>query len=501
MNQAATHSDPAHPDAAPGAQPHTAGYAYQDVVRTHFEAMASERAHWIQVNQYYYDDLEKLYRMMIPPGSRVLEIGSGNGDLLAAVRPSYGVGIDFSPAFVQQARQRHPHLTFLEMDAVALDLDETFEYVILAGTLEYLGDIQEVLTRLRRVCTPQTRVIVNYHSYLWEPALRLGERIGQRMPLPAQSWLSGTDIANLLQLTGYRIIKEGRRLLFPRRVPVLSALLNRYVAHLPIVNHLCLTGYLVARLDGTPTVTHHAADSPYSCSVIVPARNEEGNIEAAIQRMPRLGRHTEIIFVEGHSTDGTFAEIQRVASVYGQDWDIKVLKQDGKGKGDAVRKGFEAASGDVLMILDADLTVPPEDLPKFFDVIVSGRGEFANGCRLVYPRSRKAMPFRNTLANKFFGSMFSYLLGQPFKDTLCGTKALWRRDYQKIVAGRGFFGDFDPFGDFDLLFGASKLNLHIVDVPVRYDERSYGQSNIQHTREGLILLRMCAYASRKIKFV
>jgi hypothetical protein len=431
----------------------------------------------------------------------VLEIGSGTGDLLAAVKPAYGVGIDFSPAFVVAARRRHPHLTFLEMDATALDLPESFDYVILAGTLEYLSDIQEVLTRLRRVCTPQTRIIVNYHSYLWEPMLHLGERIGQRMPLPAQSWLSGTDIANLLELTGYRVIKEGRRMLFPRRVPLLSTVLNRYVAQLPIVNHLCLTGYLVARIDGPEPEAEEEPASPYSCSVIIPARNERGNIEAAMQRMPRLGRHTEVIFIEGHSSDGTYEEIERVAALYGDTWDIKMLKQDGKGKGDAVRKAFAAATGDVLMILDADLTVPPEDLPKFFDVIVSGRAEFANGCRLVYPRSREAMPLRNTLANKIFGSLFSYLLGQPFKDTLCGTKALWKRDYDKIVAGRNFFGDFDPFGDFDLLFGASKLNLHIVDVPVRYNERSYGQSNIQHTREGLILLRMCAYASRKIKFI
>lgn len=214
-----------------------------------------------------------------------------------------------------------------------------------------------------------------------------------------------------------------------------------------------------------------------------------------------MGSHTEVIFVEGHSTDGTFDEIQRVARRYGADWDIKVLKQDGKGKGDAVRAGFQVASGDVLMILDADLTVPPEDLPKFFDVLVSGRGEFANGCRLVYPRSRRAMPFRNSVANKAFGSIFSYLLDQPIKDTLCGTKALWRRDYEQIVAGRSFFGDFDPFGDFDLLFGAARLNLDIVDVPIRYVDRRYGYSNIQHTREGLILLRMCAYASRKIKFI
>lgn len=474
-------------------------YRYRDVIRSHFESMAGQRDQWVARNRYYYQDLEAFYRSVVPAGARVLEVGSGTGDLLAALQPSRGVGIDFSPAFVQLARARHPQLTFLEMDAEALALDEQFDYVILAGLLGYLADIQAALTRLQRVCTPQTRVIATFHSYLWEPVLRLGERVGQRMPLPAQSWLSGQDIANLLQITGFRVVKTGRRMLLPRGVPLTAGLLNRYVAQLPLINRLCLTGYVVARPDST-TDTETAA-SLHSCSVVIPARNERGNIEAAVRRMPRLGRHTEIIFVEGHSTDGTFEEIGRVARVYGKDWDIKVLKQDGVGKGDAVRKAFGVASGDVLLILDADLTVPPEDLPKFFDVIVSGRGEFANGSRLVYPRSRDAMPVANTFANKIFGSIFGYLLGQSVKDTLCGTKGLWRDDYQKIAAGRTFFGDFDPFGDFDLLFGASKLNLDIVDVPVRYVEREYGRSNIQHLKEGLVLLRMCSYASKKIKFV
>ena len=450
-------------------------------------------------NQAYYQDIERFVRGVVPAGASVLEVGSGTGDLLAATAPARGVGIDLSPEFVELARKRHPDLTFLEMDVEALDLHERFDYVILAGTLSYLGDIQNALANLRQVCTPRTRLVIAFHNFLWEPVLRVGELIGQRMPVPAQSWLSEGDVENLLQVTGYRVVKRGRRMLLPRDVPGVSTVVNRYVARLPLINPLCLTVFHIARLDPASEETN--GRSPYSCSVVIPARNEKGNIETALQRMPRLGSHTEVIFVEGHSSDGTFEEIQRVAEKYGDRWDIKVLKQAGKGKGDAVRQGFEAASGDILIILDADLTVAPEDLTKFFDVLASGRGEFANGCRLIYPSTRDAMPLRNTLANKVFGVIFTYLLGQRFKDTLCGTKALWRKDYQRIVAGRAFFGDFDPFGDFDLLFGASKLNLQITEVPIRYAERSYGRSNIQHIRSGLVLLRMCLYDSRKIKFV
>jgi len=472
---------------------------HKALVRGHFDRLAGQRQRWVERNRFYYRDLEAFYRRAVQPGARVLEVGCGLGDLLAAVQPARGVGIDISPAFVELARQRHPQLAFLEMDAEALDLDETFDYVILAGTIGWLTDIQRAFSRIRGVCGPATRVIVTFHNFLWEPVLRVGEVIGQRMPLPPQNWVSEDDVANLLQLTGFRTVKRGKRLLFPKDVLGLAPALN-VLGQLPLLNELCLTTYLVARLDSSAKLPKTPKKPDFSVSVVVPARNERGNIEPLMQRLPRLGRETEVIFVEGHSTDGTFEEIERVAAAYGRDWPIKVFKQEGRGKGDAMRKGFDLATGDILIILDADLSVAPEDLPKFVDVLATGRAELANGCRLVYPHTEQAMPVRNTLANKLFGNMFSYLLGQRFKDTLCGTKALWRRDYQKIAAGRSYFGDFDPFGDFDLLFGASRLNLHIVDVPVRYHERAYGRSNIQHVRAGLLLLRMCAYAARKLKF-
>jgi glycosyltransferase involved in cell wall biosynthesis len=234
--------------------------------------------------------------------------------------------------------------------------------------------------------------------------------------------------------------------------------------------------------------------------VIIPARNEAGNIEDAVRRTPKMGTWTELIFVEGHSKDDTWDEIERVRAAY-PERRITTLRQTGKGKGNAVREGYAVATGDILMILDADLTMPPEDLPKFYDAISSGKAEFANGSRLVYPMDKKAMQFLNMIANKFFGLSFSWLLGQKVKDTLCGTKVLTRQHYLKIAANRAYFGEFDPFGDFDLLFGADKQNLKIRDIPIRYRERTYGTTNIQRWRHGLLLFRMLGVAARKLKFI
>ena len=475
---------------------------FQREMRAYFDLIGPDLPKWQRRNRYYYRDLERLHQFLIPPGSRVLEIGCGLGDLLGALQPEVGVGIDFSAPIVRLAQQNHPNLQFYCLDAETLQPEQLapehrqFDYILLTGVLGYLGDVQTTLARLCPFCHSRTRVILAFHNYLWEPLLRFAEVIGQRRPQPAQSWLSMDDVVNLLTVTGFTPLKRGRRFLLPKQIPGLSFLVNRYLAPLPGVQHACLTSYVVARLH--PSLCEPAPEP--SCSVVIPARNEAGNIRDAIARLPQLGHHTEVIFVEGHSQDNTWEEIQALVGEYKGPFTLKAFQQNGKGKADAVRLGFAEASGDVLMILDADLTVPPEDLPHFMAVMASGLGEFINGSRLVYPRSKTAMPWLNTVANKIFAQIFSFLLEQPLKDTLCGTKVLWKDDYQRIIAGRRYFGDFDPFGDFDLLFGAAKLNLHIVEVPIRYQPRSYGESNIAHFKEGLVLLKMCLYASRKLKF-
>jgi len=468
----------------------------KDVLRKLLDAQAPESDRWRRKNRYYYEEVERIVRFHIPGGASVLEIGCGTGDLLAALAPSRGVGIDISPKTLEIAHSKHPGLTFLVGDAEDIPLSENFDYIILSDLIGYLGDVQRAFEQLNGVCHPRTRVILTYFNYLWEPILRAGERLGIKRPQPDQNWLSLGDLQNLLSLAGFQTVSMAYKVLLPIRVPLLSSLCNRVLANLPLLRNLCLVETIIARPAPVPV-----PEETLSCTVVVPARNERGNIENAVHRIPPMGRHTGIVFVEGNSRDGTAEEIERAIAAY-PDRDVKLLRQGGGvGKGDAVRKGFAAAIGDVLMILDADLTVPPEELPKFLKALCSGRGEFVHGSRLVYPMEKQAMRFLNTLGNKFFSLAFTWLLDQRFKDTLCGTKVLYRRDYERIAAGRSYFGDFDPFGDFDLIFGAAKLDLKILEVPIRYRERTYGTTQISRFRHGWLLLRMCLFALRRIKFV
>src|SRR5262245_53036804 len=443
--------------------------------------------------RYYHWLLKRYCAFLVPPGQRVLEVGCGLGDLLSAVQPSHGAGVDFSPAVIELARQRYPQFEFAVADALDFATPEKFDYLLLSDLVNDLPDVQALLTRLHEVSHSGTRLVVNFFNNLWRPVLAVAERIGAKAPTLPQNWLSSSDMKNLLHLAGWEVIKEDTRILWPLRTPLLALVANRWMA--PLLRPLCLTVFLVARPR-----PRSAPDRQYRCTVVVPARNEAGNIESAVQRTPEMGLGTELIFIEGGSTDNTWAEIQRVKEKYPHR-DIKILKQQSKGKGGAVREAFAMATGDLLFILDADLTMPPEQLPKFYEVARSGTADFVNGVRLVYPMEQEAMRFFNMVANRFFGSAFTWLLGQPIKDTLCGTKVLFRKDYEAIARHRSYFGDFDPFGDFDLLFGAAKLNLRILDLPIRYQARTYGETNIQRWRHGWLLLRMTAFAATRLKFI
>lgn len=465
--------------------------------------LSLRQAHWDGVANvpsrswggYYHSRLHEIYRLAIPEGMCILEVGCGTGDLLAALRPSEGLGIDISPEMIGCARTKYPDLEFIALDAHKLDLEgRQFEVVVLSDVVNDFWDLQLVLEKLKPHCLPHTRLVFNFHSHLWQWPLSVAQAMGVATQVMPQNWFTRHDLRNLLELSGFETLRDWEEVLLPLSFPIASYLANRFLVRVVPFRWGALANILVARPAAAP-----AKHNP-TVTVVVAARNEAGHIEELLSRIPDMGGGTEIIFVEGNSGDDTWGAIER-SIANNPDRNCKLIKQTGVGKGDAVRAGFDAASGEILMILDADITVPPEDLPRFFDVLVSGKGEFANGVRLVYPMQEEAMRFANLIGNKFFSWAFSWLLGQPIRDTLCGTKVLWASDYKRLAANRAYFGSLDPFGDFDLLFGAAKLNLKIVEVPIRYRSRRYGETNIQRWRHGWLLLRMVALAAWRIKFV
>jgi SAM-dependent methyltransferase len=464
--------------------------------RAYFARAARERPAHPTARDFMAEDLRQTLARLIPSDASVLEVGCGAGDLLAGLPHATRVGVDLLPEVVEEARRRHPGLSFHERDASDLQGLPMYDAIVCDRLVHSVLDIRALLTSLRDRLTDGGRVYLTAFNYLWELPTRLAEATGWKLPSPLSNWLSESDYENLFELCGLEAVRYEDRLLVPMPVPG-SDLVNRYLAKLPGWQRLSLYRVYVLRKREIPPPRSRAV----KVTVVVPTRNEAGNVEGAIARTPVMGAGTELIFVEGGSSDGTWEKIQETVAAYRGPLTLRAYQQSGKGKGDAVRLGFEKATGDLLMILDADLTVPPEDLPVFFDAAVRGQSDFLQGTRLVYPMDPGAMRFFNKLGNVAFSQLFSYLLQQPIKDTLCGTKVLWKSDYERIAAARHVFGDFDPYGDFDLIFGAARLGLKIGEIPVRYRERVYGETNISRWSGGWLLLKMSSVAARKLKYV
>lgn len=446
-------------------------------------------------SKLYHQTLKDFVKFYVEEGRDVLALGKLAGELLKTVKPARGVGVDSDSLIIKKLAQKYKSFTFKQFDIEQNTFDDKFDYIFAIDVISDLADVQKTLSYLNNLTYSHTRLIFNYHNFLWEPILKLAAFLGLIQKRIDQNWLSPQDVKNLLYLTGFEIVKEEQFLLLPIYIPFVTAFLNKILASLPLIRNFCLINFVVARPKPV------SFSKQYTVSVIVPVRNEEKNILGVIKRMPEMGTHCEIIFVEGGSKDKTREEIfAQIKNFEGQK-DISFVPQDkGGGKANAVRLGFAEAKGEILAILDGDLTVAPEDLPKFYEAIASGKGEFINGSRLVYKLEKDSMRLLNIFGNKFFSFLFTWLLAQPIKDTLCGTKVLFAKDYKRIKKQRKFFGDFDPFGDFDLLFGASKLALKILEIPIRYKARTYGSTNINRFEHGWLLLKMSFLALKKFKF-
>jgi hypothetical protein len=362
-------------------------------------------------------------------------------------------------------------LYYKDLEKVYKNFTKAGGEVILDNVIGDIPDLQTYFENLRRQLSTSTKVLISYHNHKWEPILTLASRLGLRRKVGIQNWLDHEDLKDILDISGFKIVSSHKRF-------------------------LGITEITIAQ----PTPQLPAANREFTTSIIIPARNEEESIPKIVPSIPKFGKSQEIIFVEGGSEDKTWEQIQKEhAKKHNKNLKIKAFKQTGKGKADAVRLGLKKARGDILIIYDADRTVRPSDLPKFYNALAKGTGEFANGSRLVYPMEGQAMQTLNKIGNQVFSSIFTKIFGQHFKDTLCGTKALFRSNFLEMEKDYLKYLEIDPFGDFALIFSAIKHNLKVVEIPVRYREREYGVTNINRFYHGLLLAKLALIAFKEFK--
>ncbi len=473
----------------------------KNIVKKHFDNLASERSSWIKKSIGFYNEDIRFMKELIPAGSSILEIGCGNGYLIGSLNPSYGLGVDISSKMIIEAKNKYKDIDFIESDIEEEQffdkIDRTFEYIIISDTIGYLTDIENTLENLHSLCNMDTRIIIAHYSPFWEPILNIAAKFKLKMPEISKSLLNENDISSLLSSSEFETVKKQKKIIFPFKFLGLGRLINRFFSCLPVLSSLCVRNYVISR-----SLKYHSSELPSSASVIIPCRNEKGNIRNALKRLPVFTKDIEIIFVEGNSSDGTWEEVKKVvkdSTFIKKGFTLKAVQQKGKGKADAVFQAFSLATNDVLIILDGDLTVPPEDISKFWKKISSGEAEYVNGTRLIYPMEQEAMRFLNYIANKIFSLLFTWLLGQSYTDTLCGTKVIRRHHFEKAKLINTDLGNFDPFGDFFIIFGASRLNLKMIEVPIRYRAREYGETQISRFSHGFLLVKMVIFAFFKLK--
>jgi hypothetical protein len=461
-----------------------------------FERGADARKGRLYRNRVYYQNLRETLRSIVEPGKRVLCLRSDTGQYLEWVEANPGVGVDISDRIEEIARDLHPEFEFHTVEAIeALRVEGVFDYILIIDAINEFFDVQQVLESLVPLCSESTRIVIMYQNFLWQPLAELAGQAGLLREKPPQNWLSHQSLSHLLHLSGFELVCRRHTILWPFRIPLLERFVNRTLARLPFLERLCLIDALVARRAPNALAT----PKPATVSVVVPCRNEAGNIEDAVRRTPEMGAGTEIIFCDDQSTDGTADEVRRMQALF-PERNIRLVEGPAICKAENVWCGFAAAENDILMILDGDLAVPPEDLPRFYNALVQRRGEFINGTRMIYPMRDQAMRLANIFGNKMFGMLFSHILRQDISDTLCGTKALWRADFERMRSLRGTWGIDDRWGDYELIFGAAKLNLKRVDMPVHYMERTYGETKMTgRLGNALVMLKMCLAAYRKLR--
>lgn len=458
----------------------------KEVIREHFNKIADDYDRWKKKNRYYYSELKKFYASVIPENKDALEVGCGTGEILNCIRPRRGVGIDISEKMAAIAKGKYPHLSFVISQVENTPFEEKFDCIIMADVIDHLPDIWDAFTGLRKVLKEDTKIVITTINPAWGPILSLGEKLKLKMSEGPHNFISSIDLANLLELLDFKIEETGFKLLLPVRIPLISDVINRIIPEVPLLRNLCLLQYLIIKPKKVKK-----KEKSLSCSIIIPCHNEVKNIKKCIERVPQLGKYTEIIVVDDGSTDGTREIVEKMKK---EEENVKLISYfPRRGKGFAVKSGFDVATGDVLITLDADMAVRPEELPRFFIPLNEEKAEFVNGTRMVYPVAEQAMRYLHLIGNKIFSIILSWLMGQRVTDTLCGTKALFKKDYRKIKMGRC------PWADFDLLFGAAKLKLKIVEMSVHYQARTAGKSKMKTFKDGFLLLHMCFRGLKELK--
>lgn len=433
-------------------------------------------------HRYYYTQIQRLLKFLIPPGKSILYFGCYREDVIYSLDASSSVVINEE---VDERISKNKSVEFVHCKYHLYNPQQEYDYIILDTVIGKTENINLLLRNISSACSSHTRIIIHQENYLWRPLLNFAASFGLKKQEKTQNWLSIKDVETYLETAGFESTRVYKKNIFPLKAGFLGPILNHFFSTIPVLDFLKLDQFIVGRFNKPFT----QLKSSSSLSICLTVKDEEHNIEPIVSSLPVLCENQEILFVEGNSTDNTAKEIERMKMLFPHK-NIRLIKQPGKGQGDAIHTGFKEAKGEIIILYEGDGTSEPYDIQYFYEAIEAGRFEFIEGSRFVYPLSHKCMPLANKIGNVVFAKWFSFFLNQRTTDVLSGIKAIRKKDYEKIYNTWGFLGIPDPFGDFELLFGSARYGLKIGEIPIRYKPRVFGESKTSVFKHGWYLLKM-----------
>ncbi len=370
----------------------------------------------------------------------------------------------------------------LNIESIAFK-NKKYKTIILTDLFEVSTDILELLSMVNKLLGKDGIIVICSINQKWNRILNLFERLNLKDGNQKRLFINSTIVLNIAKVTGLEFVTQRNKQIFPFRMLGLGSLINNILEILFFPFSFGIRIYSILNQQ-----EKFNEEKKYSKSIIIPAKNEEKNLKPLLNQIPELEEDHEIILAIGDSEDKTYEVAKEIKEARCWPFEVKVIKQTGKGKANAVWEAVEEASKEVIIILDADISVNPETIVQFNSVIDTGKASFVNGTRLIYGMESGAMRIVNNLGNRIFQYIVSIIIGQKITDSLCGTKVFFRKDFNKIKLWKELVQMKDPFGDFDMIFTAGYFGLKILEIPVRYQARVYGVTQIKRFRDGYKLI-------------
>ena len=358
-------------------------------------------------------------------------------------------------------------------------INKKYQRIILTDVVENYDDVFALLNIVSNLLTIDGKLIISSINTKYLILSRTLEFLKLKDSNENTSYIHVKKIRNITSGVGLEYQKFYTKQLFPFSFFYVGNVINKIMEIISFQLNLGIKTYIIFR----PAIITNSKNSK---SIIIPAKNEEGNLVELVSRIPKF-ENTEIIFSYGKSKDNTLKVMKQITQS-NKLFKFKLVKQTKNGKANAVWEALNVVENDLIAILDADISVDPETLSDFFDIIEKNNADFVNGTRLIYDMEKNSMRFLNRIGNRFFQFFISKIIKEALTDSLCGTKVFKKSYLNDLYFWQNIFGKKDPFGDFDLIFAAAYSGQKIVEMPIVYRERKYGTTQIARFKDGFKLL-------------